>query len=81
MTAKKQEICNLLETLPEELSGKVIDYIEYLKFASAMNDAPENLKIKSKKDLREKLEEGIKASEDGEVYSIDETFNELEKNI
>ena len=31
------------------------------------------------KDLREKLEEGIKDSEQGNVHSVEETFKEVEK--
>ena len=31
------------------------------------------------KDLREKLEEGIKDSEHGNVHSVEETFKEVEK--
>ena len=31
------------------------------------------------KDLREKLEEGIKDSEHGNVHSVEETFKEIEK--
>ena len=29
MTTKQKEICNIIETLPDELSSKVLDYIEY----------------------------------------------------
>ncbi len=64
MTVKKQEICNIIETLPEELSNKVIDYIEYLKFTSVTNQAPESVIVKDEDDLREKLEKGIEASEE-----------------
>lgn len=79
MTVKKQELYNIIETLPEELSNKVIDYIDYLKFTSVTDNAPSNLIIKDKKDLRKKLEEGIKDSESGKVCSIDEAFLEVEK--
>ena len=37
MTVKQQEIWNIIETLPEELSNKVMDYIEYLKFTTITN--------------------------------------------
>ena len=46
MTAKKQELCNIVETLPDELSSKVIDYIEYLKFTSIITQAPEDVTVK-----------------------------------
>lgn len=79
MTTKQKELCNIIETLPEELSNKVLDYIEYLKYTVATSTAPKELIVKDKKDLREKLEEGIKDTENGNVYSIDEAFDEVEK--
>ena len=39
------------------------------------------LVIKSKKDLREKLEEGIKDSEEGNVCTVEEAFSEIEEMI
>ena len=79
MTTKQKELCNIIETLPEELSNKVLDYIEYLKYTVATSTAPKELIIKDKKDLKEKLEEGIKDTEKDNVYSIDEAFDEVEK--
>ena len=81
MTAKKQELCNIVETLPDELSSKVIDYIEYLKFTSIMEQSPEELIIKDKNDLRKKLEEGIKDSDNGRVCSIDDAFDEIKEML
>ncbi len=78
MEAKKKELYDIIETLPEELSNKVIDYIEYLKFASIINNAPSELVIKDEKDLREKLKEGIEDSKNGNVSSVEETFFEIE---
>ena len=40
--------------------------------------APKNLIIKDKKDLRKKLEEGIKDTESGRVCSLDEAFLEID---
>lgn len=54
MTIKQQELCNIIETLPEEFSNKVLDYIEYLKYSSIINNAPDDLIIKDKEDLRKK---------------------------
>lgn len=79
MTVKKQELYNIIETLPEELSNKVIDYIEYLKFTITVSNAPDDLIIKNNIDLREKLKEGIEDSENGNVCSIDEVFSEVEE--
>ena len=52
MTVKKQELCNIIEELPEELSNKVLDYIEYLKYSTIINNAPQKLVIRNKEDLR-----------------------------
>ena len=79
MTAKQQELYNVIETLPEEFSTKVLDYIEYLKYSAITSKAPENLIIKDKKDLRAKLEEGIKDTERGNTCSLDEAFLEIDK--
>lgn len=79
MTAKKQELCNIVETLPDELSSKVIDYIEYLKFTSIITQAPEDVTVKDIDDLRRKLEEGIEDSDSERVCSVDDAFAEVEK--
>lgn len=78
MKVKKQELYDIIEALPEELSNKVIDYIDYLKFTSIINNAPKDLIIKDKKDLKKKIEEGIQDSENGNVCSIEEAFLEIE---
>ena len=51
MTMKQKELYNVIESLPEELSNKVVDYIEYLKFSYITNNAPDDLVIKDDKDL------------------------------
>lgn len=79
MTVKKQELYNIINTLPEELSIKVLDYIEYLKFSSIVNTAPKELIVKDKNDLRKKLEEGIKDFESGNVCSLEDAYLEVEK--
>ena len=78
MTVRKQELYNVIEALPEELSNKVLEYIEYLKYTDVINNAPKDLIIKDKADLRKKLEEGIKDSDNRNVCSLDETFSEIE---
>lgn len=79
MTVQQQELFNIIETLPDELSNKVIDYIEYLKFTTVIDNAPERVVIKNKKDLRKKLEEGIKDSDNRNVFSVDEVFKEVDE--
>ena len=56
-----------------------MEYIEYLKYSMITSKAPKNLIVKDKKDLRAKLREGIKDSENGNVCSLDEAFSEIEK--
>lgn len=76
MTMKQKELYNVIESLPEELSNKVIDYIEYLKF-SYMTKAPDDLIIKDDKDLLEKLKKGMKDTDNGKVCSIEEAYEEV----
>ena len=81
MTTRNQELYNIIETLPEELSNKVMEYIEYLKYSAVTSKAPDSLIIKDKKDLRAKLKEGIKDSESGKVCSINEAFSGIESML
>ena len=81
MSTEKQELIKSIETLPEELISKLFDYMEYLRFTSIINNAPENLIIKDEEDLRKKLEEGLQDIEDGNVCSLDEAFEEIEKSL
>lgn len=71
MTMKQKEVYNAIQKLPEDLLAKVIDYIEYLRFSNLTNNAPN--------DLIKKLEEGRKATENGEVCSLGEAFDKIEK--
>ena len=81
MSIERQELLKSIETLPEELIIKLLDYMEYLKFTSVINNVPEELVIKDEEDLRQKLEEGLQDIEDGNVCSLDETFEEIEKSL
>ncbi len=81
MSIEKQELLKSIETLPEELIVQLLDYMEYLKFTSVINNAPKDLIIKDEKDLIEKLEEGLQDIEDGNVCSLDEAFEEIEKSL
>ena len=78
MSAEKKQLYNEIDTLPNELTKQVIDFIEYLKLSYFDNDAPDSLVIKSKKDLKEKLQKGINDIEKGAVYSSDEVFSEID---
>ena len=78
MTTKQKELYDVIESLPEELSTKVIDYIEYLKF-SYMTKAPEDLIIKDDKDLLKKLKKGMEDTTNGKVCSAEEAYEEVKE--
>ena len=48
VTVKNQELYNIIETLQEEISEKVLEYIDYLKFTKLTNTPVEELTIKGK---------------------------------
>ena len=81
MTAKNKELYNIIETLPEELSNKVLEYIEYLKDSEIMNTAPESVIIKDKKDLIKKIKNGMSDIRNGKVCSVEDAFSEIENAI
>ena len=81
MTAKNKELYNIIETLPEELSNKVLEYIEYLKYSEIMNTAPESVIIKDKKDLIKKIKNGMSDIRNGKVCSVEDAFSEIENTI
>lgn len=66
-----KELYNVIQRLPEELSLTVLDYIAYFEFSNATNDIPKELTVKDKKDLWEKLEEGRKDFENGNICSAE----------
>ena len=78
MSIEKQKLFNEIETLPDELTNQVIDFIEYLKLSYVDAEAPENVTIKSKKDLKEKLQKGLDDINSNHVYSLDEIFSKME---
>lgn len=78
MSIEKQKLYNEIETLPEELTNQVINFIEYLKLSYIDTEAPESVSIKSKKDLKEKLQKGLDDIKTNNVYSLDEVFTKIE---
>ena len=78
MEKKKQKLYNEIETLPEELTNQVINFIEYLKLSYIDTEAPESVTIKSKKDLREKLQKGLDDIKANKVVSLDEAFAKMD---
>ena len=78
MSLEKQKLYNEIETLPEELTNQVINFIEYLKLSYIDTEAPESVTIKSKKDLREKLQKGLDDIKANKVVSLDEAFAKMD---
>ena len=78
MSIEKQKLYNEIDTLPEELTNQVIDFIEYLKLSHIDKEAPDSVIIKSKKDLKEKLKKGLDDIEKNKVYSLDEVFANID---
>ena len=74
MSIEKQKLYNEIETLPEELTKQVVNFIEYLKLSYIDTEAPESVMIKSKQDLKEKLQKGIDDIKANRVYSSEEVF-------
>lgn len=78
MSIEMQRLYNEIETLPEELANQVINFIEYLKLSYIDTEAPGSVTIKSKKDLKEKLQKGLDDIEANKVYSLDEVFAKID---
>ncbi len=78
MSIEKQKLYNEIETLPEELANQVINFIEYLKLSYIDTEAPDSITIKSKKDLKEKLQKGLDDIKANKVYSLDEAFSKID---
>ncbi len=78
MSIEKQKLYNEIETLPEELANQVIDFIEYLKLSHIDKEAPDSVIIKSKKNLKEKLQKGLDDIKANKVYSLDEIFSNMD---
>lgn len=78
MSIEKQKLYNEIETLPEELTNQVINFIEYLKLSFIDKEAPDSVTIKSKKDLKEKLQKGLDDIKTNKVYSLDEVLAKID---
>ena len=78
MSMEKQKLYKEIDTLPEELTNQVINFIEYLKLSYIESEAPESVEIKSKSDLKEKLQKGLDDIKQNRTYSLDEVFQKLD---
>ena len=78
MSIEKQKLYNEIETLPEELTNQVINFIEYLKLSYIDTEAPDSVIVKSKKDLKEKLQKVIEDIKANKIYSLEGTFTKID---
>ena len=78
MSMGKQKLYKEIDTLPEELTNQVINFIEYLKLSYLDSESPESIEIKSKKDLKEKLQKGLDDIKLNKTYSLDEVFHKID---
>ena len=78
MSIEKQKLYNEIETLPEELTSQVMNFIDYLKLSYLDTEAPDSVTIKSRKDLKEKLQKGLDDIKENRVYSLDEAFERID---
>jgi hypothetical protein len=78
MSIEKQKLFNEIQTLPEELTSQVISFVEYLKLSYIDTEAPDSVTIKSKKDLKEKLQKGLDDIKANRVYSLEEAFAKID---
>lgn len=78
MSMEKQKLYKEIDTLPEELTNQVINFIEYLKLSYIESEAPESVEIKSKSDLKEKLQKWLDDIKQNRTYSLDEVFQKLD---
>ena len=78
MSIEKQKLYNEIDTLPEELTNQVLDFIEYLKLSHIESEAPSSVMIMSKRDLKEKLQKGLDDINANRVYSLEEAFARID---
>ena len=78
VSIEKQKLYDEIKTLPEELTNQVINFVEYLKLSYVETEVPDSVTIKSKKDLKEKLQKGLEGIKNENVYSLDEVFAKID---
>ena len=79
MSIKKQELIDEIDTLPDELVGEVSDFVEHVKNKHMKPEAPESVIIKSKEDLKAKIQAGLDDAAAGRVLTLDEFLANAEK--
>ena len=77
MSIEKQKLYDEIETLPEELENQVVNFIKYLKLSYISSEDSYSIIIKSKKDLKEKLQKGLDDMKSNRTKTIEEVFNNI----
>ena len=72
MSIEKQKLYNEIETLPEELTNQIINFIEYLKSSYADTKSDNSITIKNK------LQKGIDDINANKKYLLEDLFKSLE---
>lgn len=87
MSAQELQIQELVKSMPVEAVNKILDYALYVKYSltdididiEKCEDSEEFSFIgRSKEELYKKLEQARKSEEEGNVYTLEEVFAELE---
>ena len=78
MSIEKQKLYKEIETLPDELTNQILDFVEYLKISYVDAESSDSVTIKSKKDLKEKLQKGLDDINENKVFSLEETFAKID---
>ena len=79
MSTEKQQLINVIETLPDELTSQALKLIEQLQKSYKKCGAKESVVVKNKDDLIKKLEKGIDDTEHGRVCSLEEAYKEVKE--
>lgn len=77
--ADKKILHEKIDALPSELTGEVMRYVEFLEFSYEDLGAPESVEIRSKKELEEKLQEGLDDIEAGRMRPWSEVYTDLQR--
>ena len=59
MSNEKQQLINVIEKLPDELTGQALQLIKQLQTSYIEDEAPESVVVKNKDALIKNLEKGI----------------------
>ena len=78
MSTEKKILLDEIENMPDELTNQVMDFVNYLKMSYVDIEGPDELNIKSKKDLKEKLQKGLNDIKNGRTYTLEETFDMID---